>query len=74
MRLSQALILTVCGVVVVGHADHDHGDGKEIPLHEREWVKDGAEELERRWGFEVSVFLWICFAWVCSSEGGGMRA
>ena len=31
---------------------------REVPLHEREWVKDDKEELERKWSFEVSS---LCF-------------
>jgi len=44
--------------LVSGHEPHHHGsEEKDIPLHEREFVKDSAEELERKWGFEVSLFL-----------------
>ena len=28
--------------------------GHEVPLHERPFVKDSLEELERKWSFEVS--------------------
>jgi hypothetical protein len=41
----------------VGHErqhGHGHGHAEETPLHEREWVKDSKEELERKWSFEVS--------------------
>lgn len=55
MRASLLLSLVVCGVVT-GHSHESHGE-KEVPLHEREWIKDGAEELERKWGFEVSSVL-----------------
>jgi len=44
-------ILALCGVVA-GHAHHEHGE-REVPLHKREFVQDSAEELERKWSFEV---------------------
>lgn len=58
MKITLTLLLALCGVVT-GHGGpgHGHVHGKaeeEIPLHEREWVKDSAEELERKWSFEVS--------------------
>jgi hypothetical protein len=42
--------------VVTGHQNHGHG-GKQIPLHEQEYVQDPVEELERKWSFEVSSIL-----------------
>jgi hypothetical protein len=56
---SAALVLGAlivgCGVVT-GHQNHGHG-GKQIPLHEQEYVQDPVEELERKWSFEVSSIL-----------------
>jgi hypothetical protein len=56
---SAALVLGAlivgCGFVT-GHQDHGHG-GKQIPLHEQEYVQDPVEELERKWRFEVSSIL-----------------
>ncbi|KAH8589325.1 arginase family-domain-containing protein [Bisporella sp. PMI_857] len=51
MRLYLTLVVALCKVVV-GHAGPDHGEGKELPLHEREFVQDSAEELQRKWSFE----------------------
>jgi len=45
----------VCGVVVEGHQHQHHGDEAQVPLHEQEYVQDSAEELERKWGFEVGL-------------------
>ena len=46
------------GVEVAGGHEHYHehggGRGEQIPLHEREYVQDSPEELERKWSFEVS--------------------
>lgn len=53
MRTGLFFGLAVCGVVA-GLSYEATDLEKEVPLHEREWVKDGAEELERKWGFEVS--------------------
>jgi hypothetical protein len=53
---SAALVLGVLLVgceVVVGHQNHGNG-GKQIPFHEREYIQDPVEELERKWSFEVS--------------------
>lgn len=41
----------VCGVVE-GH-QHHHGEEAQVPLHEQEFVQDTADELERKWSFEV---------------------
>lgn len=62
MRFAPTLLFAAgLGLGLVRGHDHSHGgkDGeeKEIPLHERDFVKDSAEELERKWGFEVSLFL-----------------
>lgn len=43
----------VCGVMVAGHQHHGHEAETQIPLHEQEYVQDSAEELERKWSFEV---------------------
>ena len=55
MRLTSALtfVAFICGVV--GHSRHDHGerDGRQVPLHEQEFVQDSSEILERKWSFEV---------------------
>ncbi|KAH8769773.1 arginase family-domain-containing protein [Hyaloscypha finlandica] len=43
-----------CGVVA-GHQHGHHGGadgGKHVPLHEREYIQDPVEELERKWSFE----------------------
>lgn len=57
MKLSQLSLINLVLYGVAGHGHGHHGEeiegGKEIPLHEREWVRDSAEELERKWGFEV---------------------
>lgn len=64
MRIPLTLGLALCGAVKAhsgGVHVHDHereGEGAfESPLHEREWVKDSPEELERKWSFEVSSLL-----------------
>ena len=62
MRFVPALLFAAgLGLGLVRGHDHSHGgkhgEEKEIPLHEREFVKDSAEELERKWGFEVGSFL-----------------
>lgn len=51
-------LIVGCGVVA-GHQNHGHG-GKQIPLHEREYVQDPVEELERKWNFEVSSVSLYC--------------
>jgi agmatinase len=57
MRVSSlAVFLGFCGVVV-GHSHHHQDGGKQVPLHEQEFVQDGPEELERKWSFEVSLSL-----------------
>ena len=54
MRLETTLLLAgICGVVV-GH-EALHGEGKQIPLYEQEFVQDSPEKLERKWSFEVSL-------------------
>ena len=45
----------VCGVVVEAHQHQHHGDEAHVPLHEQEFVQDSAEELERKWSFEVGL-------------------
>jgi hypothetical protein len=59
MRLSSATtlvrLMVGCGVVA-GHQHGHHGGadgGKHVPLHEREYIQDPVEELERKWSFEV---------------------
>lgn len=54
------LIAGLCGVALASahdHHSHSHDTEPEIPLHEREFVQDSAEELERKWGFEVCFFI-----------------
>lgn len=56
MKFEKFLLATagICGVVGVhGHESGHHHDEKEIPLHEQEYIQDSAEELERKWSFEV---------------------
>jgi hypothetical protein len=48
-------LMVGCGVVA-GHQHGHHGGadgGKHVPLHEREYIQDSVEELERKWSFEV---------------------
>jgi hypothetical protein len=54
-ELVLGALIVGCGVVA-GHQNHAHG-GKQIPLHEQEYVQDPVEELERKWSFEVSSIL-----------------
>ena len=54
-ELVLGALIVGCGVVT-GHQSHGHG-GKQIPLHEQEYVQDPVEELERKWSFEVSSVL-----------------
>ena len=52
-----------CGVVA-GHQHGHHGGadgGKHVPLHEREYIQDPVEELERKWSFEVRCVFFACF-------------
>jgi hypothetical protein len=53
--LGLGALIVGCGFVT-GHQDHGHG-GKQIPLHEQEYVQDPVEELERKWSFEVCSVL-----------------
>lgn len=55
MRFGLTFLAGICGVVV-GHETF-HGEGKQIPLHEQDFVQDSPEELERKWSFEVSLSL-----------------
>ncbi|TVY90785.1 Guanidinobutyrase, partial [Lachnellula willkommii] len=50
LGLGLGLGWAVCGVVA-----HQHGDEAQVPLHEQEFVQDSAEELERKWSFEVGL-------------------
>jgi hypothetical protein len=49
---------------VAGHTA-GHGDGEsevevgEDAWYKKEFVQDGREELERKWAFEVGLFLWF---------------
>lgn len=43
----------VCGVVA--HQHQHGGEEAQVPLHEQEFVQDSAEELERKWSFEVGL-------------------
>jgi hypothetical protein len=67
MRLSSATtlvrLMVGCGVVA-GHQRGHHGGadgGKHVPLHEREYIQDSVEELERKWSFEVRCVFSACF-------------
>jgi hypothetical protein len=51
-------LLVGCGVVV----GHQHQEGKQVPLHEQEYVQDPVEELERKWSFEVSYDIFLLFS------------
>jgi hypothetical protein len=64
MRISllSVLVLTICGSGVAGNAhEHGHHHEEQIPLHEREYVQDSPEELERKWTFEVSTRKAVSF-------------
>ena len=50
---------------VLGHEEHG-----EVPLHERPFVQDSPEELERKWSFEVSG-VGCCFLVMWLLEKGG---
>jgi hypothetical protein len=51
MKVSTLSVLTaVCGAVAAHTAD------EEVPVHNQEFVQDDAQELERKWGFEVCGF------------------
>jgi hypothetical protein len=63
--LLLGFLIVGCGVVA-GHQDHLHRE-KQIPLHEQEYVQDTAEELERKWSFEVSC-LALIFTIFCHSK------
>jgi hypothetical protein len=60
--LKALLGLAVCGVIVEGHQHQHHGDEAQAPLHEQEYVQDSAEELERKWSFEVGL-RFSCLDW-----------
>jgi hypothetical protein len=53
MRFSIAIVKSILllGVLECGVAGHQH--------HEQEYIRDPAEELERKWSFEVR--LLSCF-------------
>ncbi|RDL32682.1 uncharacterized protein BP5553_09138 [Venustampulla echinocandica] len=54
MRFKTTLLSAAwCGVTLVGAHAHHEPDA-EIPLHEREFEKESAEGLEKKWGFEWS--------------------
>ena len=60
MKFERFLVATagLCRVLGGVHG-HEHGhqhEEKQIPLHEQEYIQDSAEELERKWSFEVSCF------------------
>jgi agmatinase len=56
-------LLVGCGVVVGQHYGGGNRNGEtQVPLHEQEFVQDPAEELERKWGFEVSCDVLVVFA------------
>ena len=63
------LVLAICGSGVAGNAhEHGHQHEEQIPLHEKEYVQDSPEELERKWSFEVSMRKRVSF---CLFRGGG---
>ena len=71
---SAARVLAACVVVGLvnghGHGHHHGADGEEgeVPLHERAFVQDSVEELERKWSFEVcDLFLLLFYA--CGGVG-----
>ncbi len=74
MRLQRGIaVLALWGMgggVVNGHV-HAHGDEgvDEVPLHERPFVKDSVEELERKWSFEVGLFFFFV-GFACFFFGG----
>ena len=54
-------LLVGCVVVVGQHYGGGNGE-TQGPLHEQEFVQDPVEELERKWGFEVSFDVLVVFA------------
>jgi hypothetical protein len=63
-----------CGVVA-GHQHGHHGGadgGKHVPLHEREYIQDPVEELERKWSFEVRCVFSACLLCDFSSGNCGL--
>ena len=71
----SALLLTagICGLAA-GYSHHGgEGEALQLPLHERPFVQDSEEELERKWSFEVSLSvslsLFFCVGEASSSEG-----
>ena len=52
MKVQLTSILALCRVVA-GHAGHHLETDEELPLHERPFVQDSPEELQRKWSFEV---------------------
>ena len=52
MKIPLIIGLAICGVVV-GNVHRQAEDEIELMLHKKEWTKDSAEELERKWSFEV---------------------
>lgn len=54
MRASQLSLLALFCGAVVGHGSHGQEPVGEVPLHEQAFVQDTPEELEKKWGFEVS--------------------
>jgi hypothetical protein len=57
MKLTSTLLLAagICGVV--GHSGHGEEGESQVPLHEQEFVQDSFEELERKWSFEVCLYV-----------------
>lgn len=72
MKIQRAIGLwAVLGAGLVGVSGHAHAaDGEqEVPLHERPFVQDSVEELERKWSFEVrSLLFHVWMVNVLSSE------
>ncbi|KAG9247001.1 arginase family-domain-containing protein [Calycina marina] len=51
MKLSLTSALLLCNIVL-GYAGHSHGQEEEVPLHQKPFVQDSVEELQRKWSFE----------------------
>jgi hypothetical protein len=57
MKFSSSVLLV--GRVISGVSAHSHHHEAEAqkPLHEKDYVQDSVEELERKWNFQVSELL-----------------
>ena len=52
--LSTYLLATLC--TVLGHSDKGAAGEEKL-----EWTQDDAEELQRKWGFDVRLFRFFLF-------------